>query len=261
MFSKIKHVRDLLNKTSELKYFRSISLSANKQQNNLSNNNISFRENFATRHIGVSENEEQQMLKILNVKTLDELVLKTVPKNIFFNRELNLSEPLTEQEYLTYAKQVASLNKIYRSYIGMGYYNCHVPTVIQRNIFENPGWVTQYTPYQAELSQGRLESLLNYQTMICELTGLDISNASLLDEATAAAEAMTMCTRSNKRKKFLVSNKMHPQTIDLVKTRAEPLDIEIILSDLNSIDFSQKDISGVLFQYPNTGNYLIRIYI
>lgn len=122
---------------------------------------------------------------------------------------------------MKYAKEVASHNQVFRSYIGMGYSNCHVPSVILRNVFENPGWITQYTPYQAELSQGRLESLLNFQTMICDLTGMEIANASLLDEGTAAAEAMTLCSRNNKRRKFLISNKVHPQTIDVVITRAE----------------------------------------
>lgn len=132
---------------------------------------------------------------IFELKTLDELVDQTVPKQIRFNRDLSLTDPKTEQEFLAYAKKVVSDNQVWRSYIGLGYYNCVTPPVILRNLFENPGWYTQYTPYQAELSQGRLESLLNYQTMICDLTGLDISNASLLDEASAAAEAMLMCYR------------------------------------------------------------------
>lgn len=144
------------------------------------------------------------------------------------------------------------MNQVFRSFIGLGYHNCLVPTVIQRNVFENPGWVTQYTPYQAELSQGRLESLLNYQTMVCDLTGLDISNASLLDEATAAAEAMTLCVRNNKRKRFLISDKCHPQTIDLVKTRADPLDIQVEVMPLGEMKFDAKDISGFIFQYPDT---------
>jgi glycine dehydrogenase len=250
MLSKLKHVQ-ILVKTKLVA--RSVSHSAYRLQTNLEkNDSYVFRENFAVRHIGIGEKDEQEMLKTLDVKSLNELVLKTVPKNIVFNRELQLSEPLTECEYLEYARKIASQNKIYRSFIGMGYNNCAVPSVILRNVFENPGWITQYTPYQAELSQGRLESLLNYQTMICELTGLDISNASLLDEATAAAEAMTMCTRSNKRKIFLISDKCHPQTIDLVRTRALPLDIEIRVQNLNEMNFSKKNISGFLFQYPDT---------
>jgi glycine dehydrogenase len=252
MLSKIKHVQLLIKKSMNLKIMRHLTMSSTSFQANLENDSFIFRENFAFRHIGVDDKEQQEMLKIVNAKSLDDLVLKTVPKNIVFNRELNLSEPLTENEYLEYAKKISLMNKIYRSYIGLGYHNCHVPTVILRNIFENPGWITQYTPYQAELSQGRLESLLNYQTMICELTGLDISNASLLDEATAAAEAMTMCTRSNKRHVFLISDKVHVQTIDLVKTRALPLGIEIRVEKLEAMNFSNKNIAGFLFQYPDT---------
>ena len=166
---------------------------------------------------------------------------------------------IDEQELLAYAKQVASENQIYRSFIGLGYYNCHMPPVILRNIFENPGWVTQYTPYQAELSQGRLESLLNFQTMVCDLTGFDIANASLLDEATAAAEAMTLCSRNNKRRKFLISDRVHPQTIEVVKTRAEPLGIDVQVQKLADMKFDSKDITGFLFQYPDTDGSLLNL--
>ena len=134
----------------------------------------------------------------------------------------------------------------------MGYNNCHVPSVILRNVFENPGWVTQYTPYQAELSQGRLESLINYQTMICDLTGLDIANASLLDEGTAAAETVTMCFRQNKRNRFLVSDKINPQTIDVLRTRSEILGFEIVIGNLKEMNASDKNVSGIMFQYPDT---------
>lgn len=216
------------------------------------NNSYDFKESFVNRHIGVSEKVEKEMLKTLNLNSLDELVVKTVPNDIFFKRDLNLSPPMTEQEFLAYAKKVASENQVFRSYIGMGYNNCFVPTVIQRNIFENPGWVTQYTPYQAELSQGRCENLLNYQTMVCDLTGLEIANASLLDEGTAAAEAMTLCSRNNKRRVFLISDKVHPQTIDVVVTRAEPLDIKVKVVKLENMNFEDKTISGFLFQYPDT---------
>ncbi|KAJ8306015.1 hypothetical protein KUTeg_016560 [Tegillarca granosa] len=148
--------------------------------------------------------------------------------------------------------KMAAKNHVWRSYIGLGYYNTYTPHTIQRNIFENPGWTTQYTPYQAELAQGRLESLLNYQTMICDMTGLKIANASLLDEATAAAEAMGLCYRHNKRRKFYIDNKCHPQSIGVVETRASALGIEIERIDWKEMDLSKRDVSGVLLQYPNT---------
>lgn len=134
----------------------------------------------------------------------------------------------------------------------MGYYNCYVPHTIQRNVFENPGWTTQYTPYQPEISQGRLESLLNYQTLVTDMTGLDVANASLLDEGTAAAEAMSLCWRQNKRKKIWISPKLHPQTIAVVKTRLDAFGLETVISPVKNADFSQRDISGILFQYPDT---------
>jgi glycine dehydrogenase len=233
-------------KTDFNRFFSSSTSAFNK------NESITYRENFANRHIGVNQREEQEMLKTLNINSLDELISKIVPKQIFFDKEMNLSEPMTEKEFLEYAKQIASKNQIFRSFIGMGYSNVNVPSVILRNVFENPGWITQYTPYQAELSQGRLESLLNFQTMVCDLTGLEIANASLLDEGTAAAEAMTLCSRNNKRRKFLISNKVHPQTIDLVLTRAEPLGIEVQVQNLSEMNFDKKDIAGFLFQYPDT---------
>jgi len=149
---------------------------------------------------------------------------------------------------------MASRNRVFRSYLGMGYYDCVTPPVIQRNVLENPGWYTQYTPYQAEISQGRLESLLNFQTMICDLTGLPISNASLLDEATAAAEAMTMCHAVNnkdKTKAFFISNACHPQTIHVIQTRAEALGIKVAVGDWEHIEFGEK-IFGILLQYPAT---------
>lgn len=134
----------------------------------------------------------------------------------------------------------------------MGYHNCYVPHTIMRNIFENPGWTTQYTPYQPEISQGRLESLLNYQTMVSEMTGLDVSNASLLDEGTAAAEAMTLCTRHNKRKKIFVSEKVHPQTLEIIRTRIDAMGLELIVGPIERCDLASRDISGILIQYPDT---------
>ena len=142
--------------------------------------------------------------------------------------------------------------KVMRTYIGMGYYGTCIPHTILRNMFENPGWTTQYTPYQPEIAQGRLESLLNYQTMVTDLTGLDMANASLLDEGTAAAEALGLCYRVNKRKRFLLSDKLHPQTISCVETRAGPFGINIEIVDVSKVDFSNKDIGGIIFQYPDT---------
>jgi len=149
---------------------------------------------------------------------------------------------------------LASKNKVFKSFIGMGYYNTHVPTVILRNIMENPAWYTQYTPYQAEISQGRLESLLNFQTVITDLTGLPMSNASLLDEGTAAAEAMAMCNNilKGKKKTFVIASNCHPQTIDVCKTRADGFDLKVVTSDLKDIDYSSGDVCGVLVQYPGT---------
>ncbi|RWS13218.1 hypothetical protein B4U79_00919 [Dinothrombium tinctorium] len=212
---------------------------------------------FIDRHIGPNENEKLEMLQSLGHKTMDELIAATVPPSIRMQKQLKLSQPLSESELIKRLQAIASQNQNeWRSYIGMGYYNCHTPSTIMRNIFENPGWTTQYTPYQAEIAQGRLESLLNYQTMICDLTSMELANASLLDEGTAAAEAMQMSLRhnKNKRKKFLCSNAVHPQTIAIVKTRAAALGVEVDTFDesesLNGIDLS--DYSGLLLQYPDT---------
>ena len=212
----------------------------------------SKHDQFVSRHIGSDENGINKMLKTLNVKSLDEVAEKSIPNNILLKTGLKLDKPMTEVEFLKYAQNIASENQVWRSYIGMGYNNCHVPSVILRNVFENPGWVTQYTPYQAELSQGRLESLINYQTMICDLTGLDIANASLLDEGTAAAETVTMCFRQNKRNRFLVSDKINPQTIDVLRTRSEILGFEIVIGNLKEMNASDKNVSGIMFQYPDT---------
>ncbi|KAK2724230.1 hypothetical protein QYM36_000927 [Artemia franciscana] len=208
---------------------------------------------FETRHIGPRNEEVDHMLDILGYSTLDELTQEAVPRKIQLRRALSLDEPIDEIELMERARILANKNKIWRTYMGMGYYNCYTPHPIARNIFENPGWYTPYTPYQAEISQGRLESLLNYQTMVADLTGLDVANASLLDEGTAAAEAMSLCYRQTKRKKFFMSDKLHPQTLALVETRASALGIEtVITSELGNVDFSLKDIAGVLYQYPDT---------
>jgi glycine dehydrogenase len=208
---------------------------------------------FASRHIGVGEAEIEKMLRVLGVASLDDLIDKTVPQAIRLNRELDLPPALTEAEALTKLKAIADNNQVYRSFIGMGYSNCLTPPVILRNILENPGWYTAYTPYQAEIAQGRLEALLNYQTMVIELTGLEIANASLLDEGTAAAEAMSMsyAVSKNKANAFFVDKGCHPQTIEVIKTRAFPLGIELIVADFAEFDFSTP-IFGALLQYPTT---------
>lgn len=192
------------------------------------------------------------MLEFLGLETIEDLVSKTVPANIRLDRELNIDEALGEYELLERLQDMAKKNKMFRSYIGIGYYNTYTPHTIIRNILENPGWTTQYTPYQAELAQGRLNSLLNYQTMVSDMTGLQVSNASLLDEATAAAEAMGMCYRHNKRRKFFIDKRCHPQSIGVVETRASALGIEIERGDWREVNLSNRDVCGVLVQYPDT---------
>src|SRR5947207_177833 len=185
-------------------------------------------DSFARRHIGPNDDEVAQMLRDLGFEDLDALIDATVPKNIRLDRQLDLPEAKSEAEALTELRAISRRNKVTRSFIGAGYSDCITPPVIQRNILENPGWYTAYTPYQAELAQGRLEALLNFQTMIVDLTKLDIANASLLDEATAAAEAMTLCHAvASGRKTFFVAENCHPQTIEVVRTRAKPLGIEV----------------------------------
>ncbi|MBD1888475.1 aminomethyl-transferring glycine dehydrogenase [Coleofasciculus sp. FACHB-SPT9] len=218
---------------------------------------------FVQRHIGPSPDEVQQMLEVLGISTLDALIDQTIPQAIRRSRSLNgatgktdsLQLPPAQSEYaaLSRLKAIASKNQVFRSLIGMGYSDCITPPVIQRNILENPGWYTAYTPYQPEIAQGRLEALLNFQTMIIDLTGLEIANASLLDEATAAAEAMTMSYSLCKTKAnaFFVSSACHPQTIEVLQTRARPLGIEIIVGTHQSFDFEQA-IFGAILQYPAT---------
>lgn len=213
-----------------------------------------FTDQFVNRHIGPGESEVTEMLKVIGTGSIDELIEKTIPSHIRLEKPLNLPAPLTENEFLTHLKELASKNKIYKTYIGMGYNPTITPSVIIRNIFQNPGWYTQYTPYQAEISQGRLEALLNFQTMLVEMTGLPIANASLLDEGTAAGEAMGMLFGSRKKEKkdskvFFVSQDCFPQTIDVVKTRAYTLGIEIKIGDHRSVELTD-DIFGVLVQYP-----------
>lgn len=213
---------------------------------------------FVRRHIGPGASDTQEMLNALNVKTLDELISQTVPASIRLTKPMNLPAPQSEFEYLQELKAVALKNRVMRNYIGMGYFGTITPSVIARNLFQNPGWYTQYTPYQAEIAQGRLESLLNFQTMVSDLTGLPIANASLLDEGTAAAEAMHMFyAEKNKRAKdgeeaneFFVSDKVLPQTIDVLKTRALPQNIQLVIGDYQQYRISDKTF-GVLLQYPD----------
>ncbi len=207
---------------------------------------------FVARHLGPTEQEQSEMLEHLRLKSLDELVQKTVPADILLEEDLDLPRGKAEHEVFDELKTIASQNKVFKSFIGMGYYNTHLPPVIKRNVLENPGWYTAYTPYQAEIAQGRLEALLNYQQMIIDLTGMEIANASLLDEATAAAEAMTLCKRSGKSKseRYFVADDVHPQTLDVIKTRANYLGFEIIVGDPKNL--SKHDVFGIQLQYPGT---------
>ncbi|HJV73920.1 MAG TPA: aminomethyl-transferring glycine dehydrogenase [Noviherbaspirillum sp.] len=206
---------------------------------------------FIDRHIGPGEADRKAMLATLGFDSMDAFIKKVVPSAILSNEALTLGEARTEPEVLDELQKIASRNQLFKSYIGMGYYNCHTPNVILRNLLENPAWYTAYTPYQPEISQGRLEALLNFQTMVSDLTGMEIANASLLDEATAAAEAMTFCQRVSKSKSkiFFVSQDCFPQTIDVVRTRAEPIGIEVVVGD-HRTDLDKLDCFGVLLQYP-----------
>jgi glycine dehydrogenase len=206
---------------------------------------------FVSRHIGPNAENRQTMLATLGVDSLQALIKEVVPSAILSDAPLDLEPNCTEQQALEAIRAIADKNQIFTSYIGQGYYNCHTPKVILRNLLENPGWYTAYTPYQAEISQGRLEAILNFQTMIADLTGMDMANASLLDEATAAAEAMTLCLRlsKSKSKTFFVARDCFPQTIDVIQTRAAPLDIDVVVGDPNT-DLASLECFGVLLQYP-----------
>ncbi|MCB0365446.1 MAG: aminomethyl-transferring glycine dehydrogenase [Bdellovibrionaceae bacterium] len=212
---------------------------------------------FSRRHLGPDSAQQETMLKTLGLKTIDDLMNGTMPGSIRHKGALDLPSGLSEAEFLKKARQVGDKNKLYRSFIGQGYYDCQVPAVILRNILENPAWYTAYTPYQAEISQGRMEALLNFQTMIADLTGLPVANASLLDEGTAAAEAMTMCKSVNRQLKsdvFVVDQNIFPQTLEVLNTRAEPLRIKVLVTDLKSYDFADHPFA-VYVQYPGaTGN-------
>ncbi|MBO6525362.1 MAG: aminomethyl-transferring glycine dehydrogenase [Balneolaceae bacterium] len=216
------------------------------------------KELFASRHNGSDSQATKHMLNTIKADSLDQLIDETIPDGIRLSGPLNLPEALSEVDFLEEFKALASKNKIYKSFIGMGYYDTHVPNVIKRNILENPAWYTAYTPYQAEIAQGRLEALINFQTMVSDLTGMEIANASLLDEGTAAAEAMSMLLGQRKGAKrkganqFFVSELCHPQTIDVLQTRAEPIGVEIVVGNHKELDVTNPELYGMLLQYPAT---------
>ncbi|WP_121667876.1 aminomethyl-transferring glycine dehydrogenase [Mesonia aquimarina] len=213
-------------------------------------------DSFALRHIGPRPENISEMLQTIGADSLDQLIYETLPDGIKLEKELDLPEALSEQEYLEHITKLAAKNKVFKTYIGLGYHNSNTPPVIQRNVLENPGWYTAYTPYQAEIAQGRLEALVNFQTMIVDLTGLELANASLLDESTAAAEAMNLLfavrnrtQKKNKVVKFFVSEEVLPQTIAVLQTRANPLGIELVIGNHEEFDFSE-EFFGTLLQYP-----------
>lgn len=212
---------------------------------------------FSKRHIGPSFEDQNNMLTAIGYQSINELIDKTIPANIRLEKELDLEKAFTEYEYLAHVKELASKNKMYKSYIGKGYFGTIVPPVIQRNVLENPGWYTAYTPYQAEISQGRLEALLNFQTMIVDLTGMELANASLLDEGTAAGEAMLMFFHGRSRaqakagvNKFFIAESIYPQTIDILKTRATPLNIELVFGNPLEAELTE-EFFGAMVQYPD----------
>ena len=216
---------------------------------------------FIRRHVGPSKEEQDKMLSYLGYKTLDEFIKKIVPEKIHEQQPLKIENSISEHDALTKLKSMANENKIYKSFIGMGYYGTYTPNVILRNLLENPGWYTSYTPYQPEVAQGRLEMLLNFQQMVTDLTGMDIANASLLDEATAAAEAVALCQRVDKDKlnKIFISKNCNPQTIDVVKTRAEPFSLEVIIGDDKDIASVEGNLLCSIFHYPNTYGEILGI--
>jgi glycine dehydrogenase len=211
---------------------------------------------FQRRHIGPSENEKKEMLQAIGVESLDQLISETIPEEIRLKKSIELDAPMREYEYLNHIEELSKKNKVFKSYIGLGYHEAILPSVIKRNILENPGWYTAYTPYQAEIAQGRLEALLNYQTMVCDLTGMELANASLLDESTAAAEAMALLFDVRERpqkkagvNKFFVSEEILPQTLSVLKTRAIPIGVELVVGNHQEFDFSD-EFYGAIVQYP-----------
>lgn len=214
--------------------------------------------NFESRHIGPASSDQQKMLSAMGYNSLSDFIGAVIPDNIRLPEPLALAEAVSETQALKQMRAVAEKNQVLRSFIGQGYYNTHTPNVILRNVMENPAWYTAYTPYQPEISQGRLEALLNYQTMICDFTGMELANASMLDEATAAAEAMTLCQRMSKSKSmnFFVDQDCLPQTIDVIQTRAEPLDINVVIGNPKT-DLQADDVFGVLLQYPGASGAIV----
>ena len=213
---------------------------------------LSTQNEFVARHNGPNKSDQQKMLEAINAVSLDALIDETVPAQIRLEQPMSLAEAKSEADMLAAMREFADQNQVKRTFIGQGYYNTFTPNVILRNVMENPGWYTAYTPYQPEISQGRLEALLNYQQMVMDLTGMEIANASLLDEATAAAEAMTLCKRAGKSKSnvFFVADDVHPQTIEVVKTRAKFIGFEVLVGSLDSLP--EQDVFGALVQYPGT---------
>ncbi len=225
---------------------------------------ISFQKlPFAYRHHGMSATDHQHMLETINAKDLEQLIAETIPDGIRSKSDLAIPSAITEEEFLVEFREIAQKNKVYTSYIGQGYYDTFLPAVIQRNILENPAWYTAYTPYQAEIAQGRMEAIINFQTMVSDLTGMELANASLLDEATAAAEAMTMLygQRKGSKKKtgntFYVSDKVYPQTLDVLYTRSAPLGIRVEVGELAKLDVTRDDVFGILFQYPEADGQVV----
>ncbi|MBU2222403.1 MAG: glycine dehydrogenase (aminomethyl-transferring), partial [Gammaproteobacteria bacterium] len=213
---------------------------------------LANHQEFIARHIGPNAAETQAMLIELGVNSVEELIAQTVPAGIRLTTPLATGEATTEADALAYLKAAASKNKMFKSYIGMGYHPTHTPNVILRNVLENPGWYTAYTPYQPEIAQGRLEALLNFQQVSLDLTGMELASASLLDEATAAAEAMALAKRvtKNKSNSYFIADDVHPQTIDVVRTRAEMFGFETIVG--KAADAVNHDVFGALIQYPST---------
>jgi glycine dehydrogenase len=213
---------------------------------------LSTQNEFVARHNGPNKSDQQKMLDAINVASLDALIDETVPAQIRLEQPMTMAKALSEADMLAAMREFADQNQIKRTFIGQGYYNTFTPNVILRNVLENPGWYTAYTPYQPEISQGRLEALLNYQQMVMDLTGMDIANASLLDEATAAGEAMTLCKRAGKSKSnvFFVADDVHPQTLEVVKTRAKYIGFDVQVGSLESLP--EQDVFGALVQYPGT---------